>query len=431
MHDIEKMTTFINCLKRRREELQKYREGFDWLKNARPNQLPPDGDWVVWMILAGRGFGKTRSGAETIRLWVAKGSVRRIALIGKSIYEARAVMLDGESGLLNIYPAKHKPEFHAAKRQVVWPCGAVATLYGADQYEQLRGPQFDGAWIDEFAKFRHQRSLWEQLSFCLRLGSHPKCIITTTPRPSRTLEKLIREPFVVVTRGTTFENEKNLSPTFMTMLTKQFSGTQIGAQELYGELLTERAGALWRRDILHYAEPEIDQEGEMVLERIVVAIDPATTCTEESDETGIIVVGLDENKVGYVLEDLSGRCSPAEWGQRAVKAYWHYRADRIVAEVNKGGDLVERVIKSLDNTVSYKAVRATRGKAVRAEPIAALYEQRRIFHRRPFRELETQLCEYIPGETSKSPDRLDALVWGLTELMLVSETCPKIKLWKV
>lgn len=411
------------------KELQR-RQQYNWHLNARTNQLPPQGNWHTWLILAGRGFGKTRTGAETIRYWAEQGISRRIALIGKSIYEARSVMVEGTSGLLSCHPPQTRPRLTQSGRRLEWANGCIATLYGAEQYEQLRGPQFDAVWIDELAKFRHQQKLWEQIMLCLRLGQHPRSIITTTPKPSQFLQSLIKDPNVVVTKGTTFDNQANLAPNFLATIVQQFSQTQLGAQELYAELLTEQEGALWRRHMIHYQEPEILADGTFALERIVVAIDPATTHHENSDETGIVVVGLDAQKNAYVLEDLSGRLSPGDWGERAVNAYWRYKADRIIAEVNKGGDLVERVIRSRDATVSFRAVRATRGKITRAEPIAALYEQKRVFHLRPFSQLETQMCEYTPHTTRYSPDRLDALVWGLTELLLESENRPQLKIWQ-
>jgi phage terminase large subunit-like protein len=420
---------FIAMLQREIHRRQQQQDQYLWHKKARPNQLPPPGDWRIWLILAGRGFGKTRTGAETLRLWVHQGRAKRIALIAKSIYEARAVMVEGPSGLLSVYPPQQGPLFSPSKRQILWPCGAIATLYGAEQYEQLRGPQFDTAWIDEFAKFRQQKALWEQLLLSLRLGQDPRCLITTTPRPSKMLEALLKAPNVVVTKGTTFENEANLAPAFFDSIITQFSGTQLGAQELYAEVLTERDGALWQRALIRYAQPESGTDGQWQLDRIVIAIDPATTHTQDSDETGIVIAGLDAQKRAFVLEDLSGRLSPADWGRRVVEAYWRYKADRIIAEVNKGGDLVERVVKSIDNTVAYKEVRATRGKTTRAEPIAALYEQERVFHVRPLTLLETQLCTYVQGSTSRSPDRLDALVWALTELFLEAENRPVLKIW--
>lgn len=402
---------------------------YSWFKNARHNQLPPPGNWRTWLILAGRGFGKTRAGAETLRSWIKSGRYQRIALLGKTIREAEAVMVEGISGLLAIHPPLERPLFERTHQQLVWPNGTLAMLYGADHFEQLRGPQFDAVWIDEMAKFRYPDEAWNQLMLALRLGHDPRCIVTTTPRPIPLIEKLLKDDDVVVTKGTTFENKDNLAPAFLDQIVKQFEGTRLGAQELYAQLLTEQQGALWRRELIRYQEPPYETTGHLKLLRIVIAIDPATTHHEESDETGIVVAGLSEDKYAYVLDDLSGRLSPGDWGQRVCEAYWRFKADRVVAEVNKGGDLVERILRSLDPTIPYKAVRATRGKYTRAEPIAALYEQRRIFHAHPFGLLETQLCTYVPGISTKSPDRLDALVWALTDLLLESEVNPTLKVW--
>jgi len=399
-------------------------DSYDWPKMARPNQLPPEGNWGQWLILAGRGFGKTRTGAETIRSWVKKGTHKRIALIGQTIDEVRSVMIEGESGLLNVHPNHERPRFEPANKRLVWPNGAVAGLYGADNYEKLRGPQFDLAWIDELAKFRHPNKLWEQLMLGLRLGESPRTIITTTPRPISLIQDLLQDPATVTTRGTTFDNQHNLAKTFVQQIVKQFEGTKLGAQELYAQILTDRQGALWKRSMIHHHAPQ-----ETEWHRLVIAVDPATTHHEHSDETGIVVAALDSNHQAYVLDDLSGRYSPSEWGHRVVEAYHHYKADRIVAEVNKGGDMVESIVRSIEPAVSYRAVHATRSKATRAEPIAALYEQGRVYHTKLLDTLETQLCEYIPGITPKSPDRLDALVWALTDLMLEKE-CGDIRMWK-
>lgn len=411
--------------KRRNQIDQQY----NWMSQARPSQLPPAGDWRTWMILAGRGFGKTRTGAETIRQWVKEGRYRRIALVGASIQEVQKVMVEGESGLLAVHSKDEMPLFQASKRRLIWPNGAVGLLYGAEYYEQLRGPQFDFAWIDEFAKFRHAEQLWNQLQLCLRLGKNPRCLITTTPRPTQILRKLLTSPEVHLTKGSTFENEKNLASTYIEQIKKQFLETTLGAQELYAEMLTEEAGALWNREIIRYQEPPKTELNELKLERIIIAIDPATTHHQDSDETGIVVAGIDHLKNAFLLEDLSGKHSPNDWGQRVAEAYWRYKADRVVAEVNKGGDLVEQVVRSVDPSISYKSVRATRGKYTRAEPIAALYEQRRVFHTRPFTKLETQMCSFIPGLTSKSPDRMDAMVWAITELLLQNESTGRLKVW--
>lgn len=404
---------------------------YTWEKIGRPNQKMPKGYWALWLILAGRGFGKTRTGAESIRQLVEEGVYKRIALVGASILQTRSIMVEGVSGLLSVFPPHQRPRLEMTKRELHFQNGAIATLFGGEQVDQLRGPQFDAAWVDELAKFRHPQKLMEQLQLCLRLGEHPRCIVTTTPRPLPLFQKWFTQDNVVVTRGTTFENKDNLSPLFMEQVVKEFEGTTLGSQELYGEILTETKGALWQRNNIIYSDLPYDEHQKLLLKRIVVAIDPATTHHEGSDETGIVVVGIDEKGQGYVLEDLSGRHSPLEWGQRAVKAYHAYHADRIVAETNKGGDLVERVIRSIDPHVAYKEVRATRGKATRAEPIAALYEKGIVFHKRPFHALEDQMCSYVPGSTRKSPDRIDALVWGFTEIFLEREATATLKMWRV
>ncbi|MBW8309470.1 MAG: terminase family protein [Candidatus Paracaedibacteraceae bacterium] len=412
-------------LDRRRREQRRY----DWGLNARDNQRPPEGNWRTWMILAGRGFGKTRTGAETLRQWIKEGKSKRIALVGGSLHEVRSVMVEGESGLLNVHPLQERPLYIPSKRLIKWKNGAVAQFFGAEAYEQLRGPQFDCAWIDELAKFRKAEEVWQQLQLCLRLGDNPRCILTTTPRPTKLMKELIASPEVVVTKGSTFDNMANLAPTYIEQIRKQFLNTRLGAQELYAEMLTETAGALWQRSMIQYQQPSYDESNRPELERIVIAIDPATTTYNHSDETGIIVAGIDTTKQAYVLEDHSGRLSPNDWGRRVVDCYYRLKADRIVVEVNKGGDLVENVLKSIDPTIPLKSVRATRGKYTRAEPIAALYEQNRVFHAQPFTLLEQQICDYIPGITSKSPDRMDALVWGLTELLLESQKQPTLKIW--
>ena len=420
----------LNLLKK--EKNRRYHDLDAWLKTARPNQLLPKGEWSTWLILAGRGFGKTRTGAESLRLLIEKHGYRRIALIGASQIQTRSIMVEGVSGILSCYKdTSRAPKIRGSKQELVFKNGAVATCFGGDQVDQLRGPQFDLAWIDEFSKFRRPEALLEQLSFSLRLGHAPKCIITTTPRPLKILEELIKREDVVMTKGSTFENEKNLAPTFLTQVAKQFQHTKLGAQELYGEILSEQEGALWQRSMIHYKQPEYDHRGLPDLSRIVISIDPATTHHDKSDETGITVVGVDKAGYAYVLEDLSGRHSPLSWGQKAVDAYHKYKADRIIAETNKGGDLVERVIRSIDPSASYKEVRATRGKSTRAEPVAALYESERIYHVRPFTKLEEQMCSYVPGITSKSPDRIDALVWGMTELLLTHEARAEAKIWGV
>lgn len=390
---------------------------YNWQKNARPEQLPPKTPWETWLILAGRGFGKTRVGAETIRIWVESGQCRRIALIGETAADTRHVMVEGESGLMSIFPDHNRPKYEPSKRTLTWPNGAIATCFSGDRYDQLRGPQFDGAWIDEFAKFQTPEKTWDQLMFSLRLGQNPRAIITTTPRPIPILTQLIKTKGVHVTRGSTFDNKNNLSAKFLARVKERYEGTTLGAQELFGKIVTDRQGALW-------THKRLDQQRVRTLptlNRIVVAIDPAVSCGENADETGIVVTGKDIMGHCYVLEDLSGKYPPLTWAKLAVEAYHRYKADRIIAEVNNGGDLVESTLRAFDTSVSYKAVRASRGKLTRAEPVAALYEKGKVFHvKTGLEKLEKQMLDYAPGQQSKikSPDRVDALVWGITELAL-------------
>ncbi|CAO4843981.1 MAG: hypothetical protein CNLJKLNK_00315 [Holosporales bacterium] len=416
--------SIYHLLKNEKQRRLQSNSAYDWNRLARDNQKLPLGHWTTWLILAGRGFGKTRTGAETIRKLVFEQAARRIALIGGSICEIINVMLEGESGIITISPKHEKPKLNTTTNTLIWPNGATGYLIGATQPEKLRGPQFDMAWVDELAKFRQPLLIWEQLMLALRLGKNPRCLVTTTPKPVPIIKKLMDDPHTIVTRGTTFDNKENLSPVFINQIIQQFEATTLGAQELYGELLTQEAGALWQRSMIKYAQ--IDSKK---FKRVVVAVDPAATHHEQSDETGIVVAALTDDNIVFILDDVSGRFSPLDWGQRAVEAYRRYQADRLVAEVNKGGDMVERIVKSIDFQISYKSVRATRGKNIRAEPIAALYEQNRVFHIKPMRELEQQLCEYIPHKTHKSPDRLDALVWAVTELLLVCESNPILKIW--
>lgn len=405
--------------KRKLEESLRY----DWQRVARENQLPQKGDWRVWLILAGRGFGKTRTGAETLRQWVGQGLCRRLALIGETEVETRQVMVEGPSGLLAVHPLAERPLYEPSKRLLSWPNGAIATCYSAEAYEQLRGPQFDGAWIDELAKFREGEKVWDQLMFGLRLGLNPRVIVTTTPRNTKLLKRLVKDPEVVLTKGSTFENAKNLAKPFLDYIRHHYEKHWLGRQEIYAEFVEKTEGALWTPSLLERARESFQR---IPLHRIVIAIDPAVSHGTNSDETGIIVAGLNDRGIGVILEDLSLRGPAHLWIQKTIEAYHRLKADRIVAEVNMGGELVEQLLRSHDHTVSYKPVRAMRGKALRAEPIASLYERGKIWHASSFPELDEQLCSYRPGITTKSPDRLDALVWALTELMLTFSPTPKI-----
>lgn len=401
---------------------------YHWPFWARPNQLEPEGDWNTWLILAGRGFGKTRIGAETIRSWVcgptplAPGKCSRIALVAETAPDARDVMVLGESGLLAVHSKDFRPTYHPSKRVVVWPNGAQAWLYNAVEPDQLRGPQHDAAWCDELAKFRYMQETWDQLQFGLRLGTHPKAIVTTTPRPLPLIRKMLVDPTVYTTRGSTFDNEGNLASTFIHAIHERYSGTRLGRQELEGEILEDIPGALWNRSSIDNAR--IYEETAPDYERVIVALDPATSSEEGSDETGLVGVGMARNKEGYaegyVLADRSLRGSPEEWANAAVKLYRELQADKIVAEKNQGGEMVTAVIRAVDRSIPVELVHASRGKVVRAEPISALYEQGRVHHVGRFDKLEDQMCLFsvdnVRDSNNGSPDRVDALVWGLTSI---------------
>lgn len=301
----------------------------DWFASgAREDQKPPPGDWRIWLLLAGRGFGKTRAGAEWLRAQAETGRAMRVALVAPTAADARDVMIEGESGLLAIASQRNRPLYEPSKRRLTWRNGAIATAYSAEEPDRLRGPQHDAAWCDELAAWRHDSS-WDMLMMGLRLGADPRCVVTTTPKPGRLLRALVKDPGVAVTRGTTFANRDNLAPAFLAAILKRYRGTRLGRQELLAELLEDVPGALWSRDMIEQASVPVAP----LLARVIVAIDPAVTSGEEADETGIIVAALGSDGHGYVLDDLSGRFAPYEWARRAVAAYRSHAADRIVAEV--------------------------------------------------------------------------------------------------
>ena len=389
-----------------------------WRGLARGTQVAPEGDWRVWLLIAGRGFGKTRSGAEWVRARIEGGLARRVALVAPTASDAREVMIEGESGLVAIARAGFAPRYEPSRRRLVWPNGATATAFSAEEPERLRGPQHDAAWCDELAAWPYEAA-WDNLMLGLRLGDDPRCVVTTTPRPMRLLRRLLAEETVRVSRGATRENAKHLAPAFLAAIVRRYEGTRLGRQELEAELLDDVPGALWSRALF-------EREGARVLaapslRRIVVSLDPAVTAGEDADETGIIVAGLAQDAHGYVLADLSARLSPNAWAARALAAYRDFAADRIVAEVNNGGDMVQATLRALDAGASFKAVRASRGKIARAEPIAALYERGLVHHVGTFPALEDQMCSFTGEAREASPDRLDALVWALSELMIERE----------
>jgi phage terminase large subunit-like protein len=400
----------------------------DWAFWARSEQMPPERRWRVWLLLAGRGFGKTRTGAELVSARIKSGAARRVALVGATAADVRNVMVEGESGLLNIADPARRPCWEPSKRRLTWPNGAIATAYSAEEPERLRGPQHDFAWCDELAAWRYPDETWAMLMFGLRLGADPRVVVTTTPRPTRLVRELLADPGVAVTRGTTYDNRANLPPAFIQQIIRRYEGTRLGRQELEAELLDDVPGALWTREAIERGRAGPDAP--LDLTRVVVAVDPAVTSGEDSDETGIVIAGKDDSGHGWVLADLSGRYMPTDWARRAIAAYREHRADRVVAEVNQGGEMVEATLRMIDPEVSFAAVRASRGKIARAEPVAALYEQGRIHHVGTFPQLEDQMCAFTADPVSGhgagfdrsmagySPDRVDALVWALSALLV-------------
>lgn len=394
-----------------------------WEFWARPKQLAPPGDWRHFLILAGRGFGKTRAITEWARRKAETMPGSRGAIVSPTAADARDIVVEGESGILAVCPPWSKPLYEPSKRRITWPNGTMATLYTADEPDRLRGPQHHWAISDELAAWRYVEDAWANLMFGLRLGDAPQNAIATTPRPIPIIRRLLKDPAVVVVRGSTYENRSNLAQAFFDGIISHYEGTRLGRQELNAEILDDMPGALWTRDTLEESRVRTHR----LLTRIVVAVDPAATARASSDETGIVIAGVGQDGHGYVLSDVTMKGSPAAWGELVVKAFDRYEADRVVAETNNGGDMVEHVIrtaardlhsqgKRTTSVVAFKQVRASRGKHTRAEPVAALYEQKRVHHVGMFALLEDQLCSWVPGDDS--PDRLDALVWAITELML-------------
>jgi len=393
---------------------------------ARRNQVRPPGDWRYWLVQAGRGFGKTRTGAEAIREYVDEGA-QIVHLVGSTAGDVRDVMVQGESGLLNCFPPGRRPLYEPSKRLVTFSTGAIAHLFSADEPERLRGPQCDHFWADELAAWRFGQEAWDNLMFGFRLGDDPRGVITTTPKPIKLLLDIIADPHTVVTRASSYENRANLAPAFFDAIIRKYEGTRIGRQELEAELLEDVPGALWARPLIEASRIGIGQLRVDTFVRVVVAIDPAVTAGDDSDETGIIVAALTRTGHVFILDDLTCKESPLTWAKIAVNAYVSRRADRIIGEVNNGGDLVEANIRAVAPNVPYRGVRASRGKAVRAEPIAALYEQARVHHVGTFPQLEDQMCSFVPGSDQKSPDRMDALVWAVTELLIDMDQQPSIQ----
>jgi predicted phage terminase large subunit-like protein len=393
-----------------------------WPVWARADQLPPRGSWRTWLILAGRGWGKSRTGAEFVRAEVKSGRAGRIALVARTAADVRDVIVEGESGILAISPKGERPTWEPSRRRLTWPNGAQATTYSAEEPDQLRGPQHDLAWTDELAAWRYPDA-WDQLRFGLRLGDHPRVCVTTTPRPTKIIRDLMASADTVVTRGRTRDNVANLAPGVVAELERRYAGSRLGRQELDGEVLDDSAGALFRWAWIDTSRVAKAPD----LRRVVVAVDPATTSHDESDETGIVVAGIGYDGRGYILADESGRYRPEEWARRVASAYTTHRADAVIAEGNQGGEMVASVLRSAGGAgMPVRIVHAKRGKATRAEPVAVLYEQGRVSHVGSLARLEDQLTTWDPATGRDSPDRLDALVYAVTELMGADDPAPRI-----
>jgi phage terminase large subunit-like protein len=386
-----------------------------WFRTARPEQISPPGNWAIWLVSAGRGWGKTRTGAEWVRSQAEGCSTSRLALVAATASDARDTMIEGESGILAVCPDHFRPTYEPSKRRLTWPNGAIATAYSSEEPDRLRGPQHSAAWIDELAAFANLEATWNMLQFGMRLGKNPQQLITTTPRPLKLLKQLIGRGDCVTTRGSTYDNRQNLPPSFFSQIIRKYEGTRLGRQELDAELLEDIEGALWSSHLIEATR--LPKDHPLDLKRVVISLDPAISVGENSDSTGIVAAGIGFDGHGYILEDLTGKFAPNEWAMRAIAAYKRHKADRIVAEANQGGQMVESTLRAVDANVPVKLVHASRGKVTRAEPISALYEQARVHHVGLFVELEDEMTSYEPG-SSNSPDRMDALVWALTELMI-------------
>jgi phage terminase large subunit-like protein len=403
-----------------------------WRLQARPNQLTPAGNWNIWLILAGRGWGKTRTGAEDVADYGSRMPQSRIAVVAPTIADARDTCVEGESGLLNCLPSGVIAKWNRSMGELVLKNGTLYKCFSSEEPERLRGPQHHRAWADELAAWKYLDDTWDQLMFGLRLkasdGSNPQVVCTTTPKPLKFLKNLIKRTDVHITKGSTDENKENLSAAALAQLYGRYAGTRLGRQELNAEILDDVEGALWTHEMIEESRlvvPEgidiatvVDQ---LNLVTIVVGVDPAVTAKKTSDETGIVIAGRSRAGHGYVLADMSGRYSPDQWARKVVRAYDMWDADRIVPEVNNGGDLVAANIMSVDPYAKIKPVHASRGKIVRAEPVAALYEQKKIHHVGHMLDLEDQMTSYSPEDATESPDRLDALVWALTDMFIATK----------
>lgn len=397
-------------------------ENAAYFPSARPNQRPPAGDWLIWLLLAGRGFGKSRTGAEWLAEQMIENPGTRWAIVAATFGDARDTCVEGESGLQSVLDRRGVAyTWNRSMGELLLDNGSRVKLFSSEKPKRLRGPQFHGAWCDELCAWENLKATWDMLQFGLRLGERPRVVITTTPRPLTLLKTIKARATTHLTTGSTYDNVEHLSAVYHEIIAT-YEGTTLGRQELHAEIIEDVDGALWHRAMIEddrvFEEPT-DADGFLALRRIVVAVDPTVSDSEDSDETGIIVAGIDSQTPphAYVLYDGSKRCSVNAWARRAIAAYRDWSADRVVGEANNGGDLVELNLRTVDPNVPYRKVTASRGKKRRAEPVVGLYEQHRVHHVGNFPELEDQMCQWIE-EVDWSPDRMDALVWALTDLLV-------------
>lgn len=405
----------------------------DWLHAARDDQLPPPGDWTTWAVVGGRGSGKTRTGAEWVRALVhgdpafTAEPVGRVALIGETFSDVREVMVEGPSGLLALPRLRRpRPLWQPSRRRLEFANGAVVLAFSAEEPDGLRGPQFGAAWSDEAAKWRHAEATWDMIQFGLRLGARPRGLVTTTPRPIPLIRRLLSDSRTVVTRTRTADNAQNLARGFLEAVVGRYAGTRLGRQELDGELIADRPDALWSRDAIEASRVAAAPP----LVRVAVAVDPPASSREGADACGIVAAGLGSDGAAYVLADATlARAGPQAWAAAALGLYHRLSADALVVEVNQGGEMVSSVFAQVDACVPVTSVRATRGKYLRAEPVSVLYAQGRVRHVGALPALEDELCDFGPGglSTGASPDRLDALVWAITHLMLTPGAEPRVR----
>jgi len=420
-----------NCLNQLNDNELEFLK-FSWPIWARNKQRPPISDWKTWLLLGGRGAGKTRTGAEWVKgIALADphfpgNSGGRIALVGTTYDDVRDVMIEGESGLLAVHSRADRPTWISSKRELVWRNGVVGKLFSSADPEGLRGNQFGAAWADEVCKWRGIETTWHMLQFCLRLGTSPRQVVTTTPKPLKLIKDILNEKDTITVRSTTYENAENLAGGFLDYVKNIYEGTSLGRQELSGEIIETSEHALWRREQIETSRLDVAPE----LIRIVVAVDPPASSGTRAASCGIIAAGIAKDGMCYVLADRTlSKASPQKWAAQTVATYHDLQADMIIAEVNQGGDMVRTVIEAVDSSVPVRPVFASRGKWVRAEPVALLYERGRVKHVGKFAELEDQMCSMEPGGKSNgvSPDRVDALVWAMTELALKKQNNPRVR----